>query len=187
MTKTIIIIGSILGVLLVTGVILALVAPKRISVKNSQFIKASKAEVFNQLRFMKNFPNWSPFKAQDPEQKFNISGNDGQIGATFSWEGVKEKSKGSQTITALKEHESVEIKCNITVPFEAKPTFNYHLIEKNGGVELVQNFESEMPIPSNIFGMLFGLKNKISETNKQGLDLLKKLTEKQFSEGLVTQ
>lgn len=187
MSKTIIIIGSILGVLLVTGVILALVAPKRISVRNSQFIMASKADVFNQLRFMKNFPSWSPFRVQDPEQKFFISGNDGQIGATFNWEGVNEKSKGSQTIIAMKENESLKMKCNITIPFEARPEFNYELSEKNGGVEVVQFFESEMPIPSNIFGMLMGLKEKISATNKHGLELLKKATEKQLTANIVNE
>ncbi len=186
MIKVITIIGSILGVLIITGVILALVAPKRISVKNSQFIKASKADVYNQLRFMKNFPNWSPFKVQDPEQKYSISGNDGGIGATFSWEGVKEKSKGSQTIVALKENESLKIKCNITVPFEAKPEYSYELIEKNGGVEVVQNFDTEMPVPSNIFGLLMGLKDKISATNKQGLELLKNVTEKKFTANVVS-
>lgn len=186
MIKVITIISSILGVLIITGVILALVAPKRISVTNTQFIKASKAEVFKQLSFMKNFPNWSPFNVQDPEKKYSISGNDGAVGATFSWEGVKVKSKGSQTIVALKENESLKLKCNITVPFEATPEFSYELIEKNGGVLVVQHFDSEMPMPSNIFGLLMDLKNKISATNKHGLELLKNVTEKQLSANLVS-
>lgn len=177
MTKTLIIIGIALSAILVTGVILALVAPKRISVTSSHFIRASKQQIYDQLRFMKNFPNWSPFKAQDPEQKFAVSGQDGQIGATFSWEGVKEKSKGSQKVVALKENERVEIQCNITEPFQSKPSFTYTLVEKNGGVEIVQTFEAEMPVPTNVFGMLLGLKSKIAATNQQGLDLLKKVSE----------
>lgn len=181
MMKTITIISSVLGMLLITGVILALVSPKRISIKNTQFIRANKVEVFNQLSLMKNYPSWSPFKAQDPEQRFSISGNDGQIGATFNWEGVKEKSKGSQTIVALKQNESLKIKCNIVIPFEAKPEFSYKLIEKDGGVEVLQEFDSEMPIPVNIFGLLFGLKNKINLNNKKGLELLKQVTENKIS------
>jgi len=178
MTKTFIIIGIVLGAMLVTGVILSLVAPKRISVKSTQFINASGPQVYDQLRFMKNFPNWSPFRAQDPEQKFAISGEDGAVGATFSWEGVKEKSKGSQQVVALTSNERVRIECQITVPFQSNPSFEYTLIERNEGVEVVQQFDVDMPVPVNVIGLLLGLKNKIAQTNQQGLALLKEATEK---------
>lgn len=177
MTKTVIIIGIALGAVLITGVILALVAPKRISITSKQFFNASKQTVYDQLRFMNNFPNWSPFKVQDPEQKFTVTGQDGELGATFSWEGVKEKSKGSQKVVALKENEKVDIQCNITEPFQANPFFSYTLTEKKGGVEVTQQFDVDMPIPTNIFGMLLGLKSKMATTNEQGLSLLKKVAE----------
>jgi hypothetical protein len=179
MTKTVIIIGVALGAVLVTGVILSLVAPKRISITSRQFIKAPKEKVYDQLRFMKNFPDWSPFKVQDPEQKFSITGNDGELGATFHWEGVKEKSKGLQKIIALQPNKQVDIQCDITEPFQANPTFSYSLHEKENGVEVVQQFDVAMPFPANVFGLLFGLKTKMKNTNEQGLDLLKKVTEQQ--------
>lgn len=178
------IIGIALGVITIAGVILTLVAPKRISVTNTQFIKASKQQVFDQLRFMKNFPNWSPFKVQDPEQKYTISGNDGQVGATFSWEGVKEKSKGLQKIVELKGNDYLKINCDITVPFQSNPTFAYQLREVNGGVELTQYFDTEMPVPANVFGMLMGLKTEIANINKQGLNLLKKVSEQHSTAAL---
>ncbi|MFN0201369.1 MAG: hypothetical protein ACKVTZ_07605 [Bacteroidia bacterium] len=179
MTKTVIIIGIALGAVLITGVILSLVAPKRISITSKQFIKSSKQTVYDQIRFMKNFPNWSPFKVQDPEQKFTVTGQDGQLGATFSWEGVKEKSKGSQKVVALKENEKVDIQCNITEPFQANPFFSYTISEKDSGVEVTQQFYVDMPIPANVFGLLFGLKSKMTATNEQGLTLLKKVAEQE--------
>jgi hypothetical protein len=178
MTKILMMIGIALGALLIAGVVLALVAPKRISIRNTIFIQAAAPQVYDHLRFMGNFPNWSPFKAQDPEQKFSISGPDGALGATFHWEGVKEKSKGAQTVVALQPNHSVKIQCDITEPFQSKPTFTYNLAEQNGGVTLVQDFEVEMPVPANVFGLLFGLKSKIGATNLQGLNLLKQHLEK---------
>lgn len=186
MTKTLFIIGIALGALLVAGVILSLVAPKRISVRNTAFIKATKQQVYDQLRYMKNFPTWSPFRVQDPEQKFTITGKDGEVGAAFVWEGVKEKSKGSQRVAKLKADEEVLIECAITAPFQSNPTFAYTLTDKDGGVEVVQQFDTEMPVPSNIFGLLLGLKEKISATNKQGLDLLKKVSETSNPSSLTT-
>lgn len=177
MTKVLIITSIAVAAIFVTGVILSLVAPKRISVTSTQFIRASKQDVFDQIRFMKNYPNWSPFKVQDPEQKYSISGIDGRVGATFNWEGVKEKSKGSQTISALYASDKIDIQCKITEPFQSTPTFSYVLSEKEGGVEVVQHFDTEMPVPSNIFGLLLNLKDKITAINKQGLHLLKNVTE----------
>jgi hypothetical protein len=171
----------ILGVVVLIGAILALVAPKSISVTNTQFIQASKQDVFDQIRYLKNFPNWSPFKVQDPEQKSHVTGNDGEVGATFHWEGVKEKSVGSQTITAISGNDKLTLTCNITVPFQSNPVFEYTLVEKNGGVELTQNFYTQMPVPTNIIGLLMGLKGEISAINKQGLSLLKKVTEQKTS------
>lgn len=177
MTKAVIIIGIVLCAILITGVILSLVAPKRISITSKQFVQSSKQTVYDQLRYMKNFPNWSPFKVQDPEQKFTLAGQDGQVGATFNWEGVKEKSKGSQTVVALQENERVDIKCNITEPFQATPFFSYTILEKGGGVEVTQQFDIDMPIPANVFGLLFGLKSEMTATNEKGLELLKKVAE----------
>jgi hypothetical protein len=185
MTKVIFIIIATLGVVVIAGVILSLVAPKKISVRSTQFIQASRQQVFDQLRFMKNFPAWSPFRQQDPEQQFEISGPDGEVGATFSWVGVKEQSRGSQQVVALNGTESLKIQCNITEPFQSNPTFSYTLNEKDGGVELVQLFETEMPVPTNIIGLLMGLKDNIAATNQQGLALLREVTEKQYAAPLT--
>jgi len=172
------IISIALGAVLIAGVILSLVAPKKISVQSISFVNAPKQQVFDQIRFMKNFPSWSPFLRQDPEQKFTISGNDGQVGATFSWVGVREKSKGSQKVVYLHGNDNLTIACNITEPFQSNPVFTYTLKEKDGGIEVIQEFEAPMPFPSNVFGMLFGVKERMASTNKQGLELLKEAVEK---------
>jgi hypothetical protein len=186
MTKIVIIAGVALGVILVSVILLSVVAPRKISVRNIQFINAPKQVVFDQIRYMKNFTDWSPFKVQDPQQKSSVTGKDGEVGATFHWEGVKEKSKGSQTIVSLKGSDEVKLLCTITEPFRSTATFSYTLVEKNGGVEVVQNFNTEMPIPANIFGMLLRLKDKMSATNKQGLQLLGAVSEKKAAVSLHT-
>jgi hypothetical protein len=177
MKKVLNIVGITLISLLTAGVVLSLVAPKKISVTSTQFVRSSTSEVYNQIRFMKNFPNWSPYRVQDPHQKYTISGNDGNIGATFSWEGVSEQSKGYQKIVSLSENKKVSIRCKITEPFESSPSFDYDLVEKDGGVEVVQNFEVEMPAPVNAISLLLGLRGEITALNQQGLSLLKKTCE----------
>lgn len=177
MTKTALIMAIALGAITITGVILSLVAPKRISIISKQFVQGSRQQVYDQLRYMRNFPKWSPFLVQDPDQKFEVSGTDGEIGATFTWEGVRQKSKGEQKIVDLKENEEVTVQCNIKEPFHASPEFSYTLRDSLNGVEVIQYFEVEMPFPANIFGLVFNLKSKMAQTNEEGLALLKKQIE----------
>lgn len=177
MKKTFTIIGITSGVLVALVAALSFIADKNISITTRQHINSNKQEVFDQIRFMKNYPNWSPFRQQDPRQIYTVTGNDGEVGATFHWEGVKEESKGFQRVVVLEGTDKIKIECNITAPFEAHPAFDYTLIEKENGVEVVQDFLVEMPFPSNIFGMLFGVKKHMAQTNKQGLELLKDFIE----------
>jgi hypothetical protein len=177
MNTTLIIVGSALGVVLLSLTLLVLMAPKTLRLRTTQLIDAPKAVVMAQLRYLQNFPDWSPFKEEDPTQKHWVTGTDGAVGATFHWEGGQVKSKGSQTIVALRGDDFLDLQCNITVPFKAQPTFTYTLHEKNGVTEVVQDFQTQFAAPGNAIALLFGLKAKMSATNKRGLTLLQAVVE----------
>ncbi len=177
MNTTLIIVGAALGAVLTTAILLILLAPKSYKLRSTQLIDAPKAAVMAQLKYMQNFSDWSPFKEEDPAQRNWVTGTDGAVGATFHWEGGNVKSKGSQTIVALRGDDYLQLQCNITVPFEAQPTFTYTLHEKNGVTELIQDFETHFKAPGNAFALVFGVKGKMSATNKRGLTLLQTLVE----------
>jgi hypothetical protein len=179
MTKTLKIFGIAFGFLVLAGIALALVAPKHISIRSTQWVAGTKQQVFDHIRHLNNFPGWSPFLKADPQQKHWVTGNDGQVGATFHWVGVAEESEGKQVIVGLEGNSVIRVRCEITVPFEAQPTFVYTLTEKDGGVEVVQQFDNDMPVPANVFGMLFGLEAQMAATNQEGLALLKEALAKQ--------
>lgn len=181
MKKSIKWVGIVLGTIFTIGIPFSLLAQKVITIETVQWINASKEVVYDQIRFMENFPSWSPFIVQDPNQKNYVTGQDGEVGATFHWEGVNEKSQGSQTVTLLKVNEQVYMECNIEVPFKANPTFDYQLVEKDGGVEVTQTFTTEMAFPGNVFAAIFGVKKKMSETNKLGLERLKYVSEEKIA------
>lgn len=178
MSKFLIIGGSILGLLILVGVILAFIAPKKIEIKTTKVIKASKQEVFDQIRFQKNFPAWSAWRVKDPEQTYKVTGVDGEVGATYHWEGGLEKSKGQQTVAYMVGTDTIRLECTIIEPFKSSPVFTYTLKEVDGGTQITQHFESAMPVPVNIIGMLMGLEKQLAEVNNEGMDLLKKVSEK---------
>jgi hypothetical protein len=152
---------------------------KTIQIVKSITIKATNQEVFDMVKYLKNFPKWSPFLVQDPSQKYEIKGSDGSVGAQYHWNGNKGKDLGYQEIVKIDNLRFLGKKCDIQKPFVAKPTFEYYFAETANGVEVKEVFNLESGLPDTFFLWLFGAKAEMEKTNQQGLDLLKKAVESQ--------
>lgn len=151
---------------------------RNIQIVKSITIKGSKEEVFNMVRYLKNFPKWSPFLAEDPSQKYEVKGTDGTIGAQYHWDGNNGKDLGYQEIVKIDTFNFVGLKCDIQKPFVAKPTFEYYFTETANGIEVKQDFKVDSDLISAFFMWLFGAKGNMEKTNEKGLYLLKKAIEK---------
>jgi len=150
---------------------------KSIQITTSTTIKGSKQEVFDMVKYLNNFPKWSPFLAQDPSQKYEVKGTDGTVGAQYHWEGNKGKDIGYQKIVKIDELNFIGKKCDIQKPFIAKPTFEYNFTETNNVITVKEDFKLESALMDAFFLWLFGAKAEMEKTNQQGLDLLKNAVE----------
>lgn len=151
---------------------------KSIQIVKSVVINGSKEEAFNMVRYLNNFPKWSPFLVQDPTQKYSVKGTDGTVGAQYHWEGNKGKDLGFQEIVKIHEGTFIRMKCNIQKPFVAKPTFDYTFEDVSDGVKITQDFKLKSGLVDAFFMWLFGAKSEMENTNQQGLILLKEAVEK---------
>jgi Polyketide cyclase / dehydrase and lipid transport len=152
---------------------------KNIQIVKTVTIKGSKEKVFDMVRYLNNFPKWSPFLAQDPSQKYQVKGNDGTVGAQYHWDGNGGKDLGYQEIVKIDTFNFIGMKCDIQKPFEAKPTFDYSFKETPNGIEVTQDFKVTSPAMAAFFMWLGGAKADMEKVNQQGLDLLKKALEQQ--------
>jgi len=152
-------------------------ALKSIQIIKTVTVKGSKQEVFDMVKYLGNFPKWSPFLAQDPAQKYEVRGTDGTVGAQYHWDGNKGKDLGFQELVKLEEGRFVGMKCDIQKPFVAKPTFEYYFTETAAGVEVKQDFKLESGLVDAFCMWLFCAKAEMEKTNAYGLELLKKAVE----------
>jgi hypothetical protein len=152
---------------------------KSIQIVKTVNIKGSKQEVFDMVKYLKNFPLWSPFLATDPTQKYEVKGIDGTVGVQYHWDGNNGKDLGYQEIVKIDDLKFIGMKCDITKPFVAKPTFDYYFTENANGIEVKQDFKVESSTVDAFFMWLFGAKAGMEKMNQQGLDLLKAAVEKQ--------
>ena len=150
---------------------------KHINITKSVTINGEMNEVFDMVRYLENFPKWSPFKEADPEQKTEVKGVDGTIGAQFHWNGNKGKDLGYQEIVKIKEGSFIGMRCDIEKPFKAQPTFDYSFEETASGVKVTQDFNVKSSLGDVFFMWLFGAKKDMAKMNERGLELLKKTVE----------
>ena len=150
---------------------------KSIQITTSTTIKGSKQEVFDMVKYLNNFPKWSPFLVQDPTQKYEVKGTDGTVGAQYHWEGNKGEDVGFQEIVKIDDLNYIGKQCDIQKPFVAKPTFEYNFTETNAGITVKEEFKLESGLTEAFFLWLFGAKAEMAKTNQQGLDLLKNAVE----------
>lgn len=173
---------------IILGIVLALVAfiafgltqasgLKNIQIVKSVTVKGDKKEVFDMVRYLNNFPKWSPFLVQDPTQKVEVKGTDGTVGAQYHWVGNGGQDVGYQEIMKLDTFNFVGMRCDIQKPFVAKPTFDYSFKQTPNGIEVTQDFKVQSDLVSAFFMWLGGAKAGMEATNQQGLDLLKKAVE----------
>lgn len=150
---------------------------KEIEITKSVTINANKQEVFDMVKYLKNFPKWSPFLAEDPTQKYEVKGTDGTVGAQYHWHGNKGKDLGYQEIYEIENLQFIGMKCDIQKPFVAKPSFDYTFSENDKGVLVNQVFKLESGLIDAFFMWLFGAKKEMGKMNQYGLELLKKALE----------
>ena len=151
----------------------------RIHISQSVTIDADQQKVFNMVRYLKNFPQWSPFLKADPGQQYEVSGTDGQVGARYHWIGSKGKDKdtGYQEIVRVEDLVYIGMKCDIQAPFEAHPSFEYRFDNSVAGVQVTQEFTMQSGLIDAFFLWLFGVKKKMENTNAEGMQLLKQAVE----------
>ena len=133
--------------------------------------------VFDMVKYLNNFPKWSPFLAEDPTQKHEVKGIDGTVGARYYWDGNKGEDLGYQEIVKIDDQKYIGMQCDIQKPFVAKPTFEYYFTENTEGIEVKQDFKVESGLIDAFFMWLFDAKAGMEKMNQTGLDLLKKATE----------
>lgn len=150
---------------------------KNIQIVKSVTIKAEKEKVFDMVLYLKNFPKWSPFLAEDPSQKYEVKGEDGTLGAQYHWNGNKGKDIGFQEIKKIVPGKFIGMQCDIQKPFVAKPIFDYSFTESENGITVKQDFKVQSSLIDAFFMWLFGAKSGMEKMNQKGLNLLKKAVE----------
>ncbi len=124
---------------------------------------------------------WSPWNDIDPNMKKEMTGTDGEIGATASWDSeVKDVGKGSQTIAKMEAPNLFETDLKFHAPYESEAKGYIKLAQEADATKITWGFESEMPYPFNLMMAFSDMEESMGETWGNGLSKLKQLCEESY-------
>lgn len=96
--------------LLVLLLLMGLILPTKTQLQRSVTVAATAAETFAYLENMRNFNNWSPWHALDPDTRYEFSGPESGVGAKMAWASDDEHvGQGSQEITNVVPGERIDV------------------------------------------------------------------------------
>jgi hypothetical protein len=176
--KTLKIIGLGLLIIVAIPLIAALFISKDVNYEKSISIKAPVEVVWEHVNSLDDIDKWSPWNDYDPDMKKEMSGIDGTLGASQSWESeVPEVGKGSQTISNIQVPYLLETDLKFYTPYESEAKGYIKLVEENGGTIVTWGFKSEMPYPSNLMKLFMNMEEMMDKDWNNGLTKLKNLCE----------
>jgi effector-binding domain-containing protein len=155
-------------------VLLGLFARNNYHIERSAEIDAPREIVYEQLRFFKHLPNWSPWQQMDPDMKTSIEGTDGEAGAVYKWSGNKKVGSGSQTFKSVQINRiDLEVTLN---DFSTSPVY-FNLAEKDKKTTVTWAMDMHVPFPWNAFAMLTDVNAFVGKDYEVGLANLKRYCE----------
>lgn len=168
-----------LAVVAIIIAILSFIAPKETDVSRSITINAPQATVWEYVNSLQDLHQWSPWAEKDPNMKLEFSGNEGQVGSVYSWDGDPETvGKGEQEITALDAPNRMESELRFKTPYESKADAYIQLEESGSNQTLVTyGFHAESPRPMNVMNLFMNMDELVGPDFEAAMNNLKKLVE----------
>ncbi|RDY61266.1 SRPBCC family protein [Flagellimonas nanhaiensis] len=158
---------------------LALIAPKTYDVSRSIEIGNSKKAVFENLRFLKNQDQWSPWNKKDPNMEKKFTGTDGEVGATSYWNGNKDVGEGEQEITKIVDGERIESELRFLKPW--KSISDAYLVTEEidkDKTKVTWGFSGKNKFPFSIMMLFMNMDKAVGKDFEEGLSSLKEILEK---------
>ncbi len=175
-----------LVVVIAVALIAAAFVSKELVYEKSITVNAPIETTWEHVNSLDDLDKWSPWNDIDPNMKKEMTGTDGEIGATASWDSkVEDVGKGSQTIAKMEAPNLFETDLKFYTPYESEAKGYIKLAEEGKATtKITWGFHSEMPYPFNLMMAFSDMEASMGDTWSNGLSKLKSLSEESYKKQL---
>lgn len=139
-------------------------------------INAPAEKVYQNISSMRSFNSWNPWMKLDPNMKIDYSGNSGQLGDQYCWDGNDDAGAGCHIITALVPNQKQSTKMLFSRPFESDATSIIILTPQGSTTKVTWDMDCELDYPMNLMSIF--MDGQMDKSYGSGLETLKQLSEK---------
>jgi hypothetical protein len=108
------------AVIIALPFLIAAVLPRTFVLEKEVVIARPKNEVFDFVRHMENQKQYMVWARIDPATKISVQGNDGTVGAVYTWESIDQNvGRGEQEIIAIQDGERIDFQIRMLAPFQS--------------------------------------------------------------------
>lgn len=133
--------------------IVALLLPSQVRVERAIVIEQPVEVVYSLVSDFGNYKKWNPWSKKDPAAKGKLSGNPGEAGQRWSWEGEL-VGKGYMSLEEAIPNKMIKSKLKFLQPFEAESWDIWSFEPTSGGTKVTWANEADLDYP---VGRYFGL------------------------------
>jgi len=157
-----------IGALVVLFLLASALLPSAYKVERSIIVNAPVSSVYEEMRYFKNFKNWSPWYELDPEATITITGTDGEVGCKYAWSSKKE-NVGSGSLTRIKQEENKLLVSELYfADFGSTSHAGYRFEPADGGTKVTWFNEGSLPFMMRAMGLMMdGMMGKDFEKGLQ--------------------
>ena len=165
----------LLGLVVIVTIIMFAIG-KKYHFEITKTIDAPIEQVYAQASSSKMFNTWNPWMDLDPNLSVTYTGEQGQVGDTYCWEGNDNVGQGCHIITELVVNQKVATKMEFKKPFESDATSDIVLRAEGSKTVLTWSMDCELDYPMNLMKLMMDANMK--ESYGKGLNKLKEIVEK---------
>ncbi len=135
---------SILALLLLVGIGYLFTLPKRYQVKRCITIEQPTDIVYNKIRDLPSWKDWSPWVMHEPEAQLEYSQTPNEVGGYYSWNG---EMIGSGTLThiAFSAPSQIQQKIEFIKPFKSTANITWEFNSEAGSCEICWIMDGQLP------------------------------------------
>lgn len=175
------ILAIILGLIVIAIIaILAIAAtkPGSFTVQRSADVDAAPDAIFALVNDFRQWREWSPYEAKDPELKRTLSGADAGQGSVYEWSGNNNVGTGRMEITDATAPNKVVIKLDFMKPFEAHNIAEFTMEPQGATSRVTWAMRGPAPFITKVMQTVMNFDKMIGKDFEQGLANLKAIAER---------
>lgn len=172
-----IILYIILGIV-VLFLVMSMIGPKDFTVTRSLTIDKPRQEVYDHMKSLITFDDWSPWARRDPNMEKSFRGTDGEVGFVSHWKGNSKVGEGEQEIVKLVENERIQTRLRFIKPFKAENDAWWDLEDDGQGTHVTWGIYGVNKSPvQRVMGLVMNMDKMMGKDFNQGLQTLKQQLE----------